>query len=157
VAVVLVSTVSAQTLPAQAPTVEQNVAQQQPAVEQSIAQQQPSQKPPPAAPVEPMPNEGSVLKQIFPEPQQSLLNPSPPLPAGGLPLLRRITGVAETMDKLPPFLRDTSLNVHFRTFYFDRLNSDGSTNEAWAAGGWLAYKSGWLADTFAIGAVGYTS
>ena len=30
-------------------------------------------------------------------------------------------------------------------------------NEAWAIGGWLEYRSGWLYDTLAIGAVGYTS
>jgi outer membrane porin, OprD family len=30
-------------------------------------------------------------------------------------------------------------------------------NEAWAIGGGLQYRSGWLYDTFAIGAVGYTS
>jgi hypothetical protein len=106
--------------------------------------------------VEPTPFE-SLLKRIFPEPQESLLTLSPPLPSGDAPLLRRIPGVAETMNKLPPFLRDTSLNVHFRTFYFDRLNSNDTTNEAWAFGGWLAYKSGWLADTFAMGLVGYTS
>ena len=123
-----------------------------------VAAQAPESKaPPPAAPVEPKPTEESILRRIFPEPQSSLLTLSPQLPSGGVPWLRRIPGVAEEMDKLPPFLRDTSLNVHFRTFYFDRLNSNDTTNEAWAFGGWLAYKSDWLADTFAIGAVGYTS
>jgi hypothetical protein len=123
-----------------------------------VAAQAPeSKEPPPPTDVVPKPFEESILRRIFPEPQSNFLTLSPQLPAGGVPLLRRIPGVAEEMDKLPSFLRDTSLNVHFRTFYFDRLNSDGSTNEAWAFGGWLAYKSGWLADTFAIGAVGYTS
>src|SRR5262249_18330694 len=64
---------------------------------------------------------------------------------------------AEDMDQLSPFLRDTSVTLHLRTFYFNRLNSDDTQNEAWAFGGWLAYKSGWLWDTFALGAVGYTS
>ena len=123
-----------------------------------VAAQAPAaQEPPPPVPVQPTPREESILKRIFPEPQESLLTLSPQLPSGGVPLLRRIPGVAETMDKLPPFLRDTTLNVHFRTFYFDRLNSNDTTNEAWAFGGWLEYKSVWLADTFAIGAVGYTS
>ena len=123
-----------------------------------VAAQAPESKtPPPASPVEPTLLEESVLRRIFPEPQSSLLTLSPQLPAGGVPWLRRIPGVAEEMNSLTPFLRDTSLNVHFRTFYFDRLNSNGTTNEAWAFGGWLAYKSGWLADTLAIGAVGYTS
>jgi hypothetical protein len=61
------------------------------------------------------------------------------------------------MEQLPPFLRDTSVKLHLRSFYFNRLNSDDTRNEAWAFGGWLAYKSGWLWDTFALGAVGYTS
>jgi hypothetical protein len=61
------------------------------------------------------------------------------------------------MEKLPAFIRDTDLNLHFRTFYFDRINPDDSVNEAWAIGGWLEYRSGWLWDTFAMGAVGYTS
>ena len=123
-----------------------------------VAAQAPeSKEPPPPTDVAPKPFEESVLRRIFPEPQSSLLTLSPQLPAGGVPWLRRIPGVAEEMNSLTPFLRDTSLNVHFRTFYFDRLNSNGTTNEAWAFGGWLAYKSGWLADTFAIGAVGYTS
>jgi len=123
-----------------------------------VAAQAPeSKEPPPPTDVVPRPFEESVLRRIFPEPQTNLLTLSPQLPTGGVPLLRRIPGVAEEMDKLPPFLRDTSLNVHFRTFYFDRLNSNDTTNEAWAFGGWLAYKSGWLADTFAVGAVGYTS
>jgi hypothetical protein len=48
------------------------------------------------------------------------------------------------MEKLPAFIRDTDLNLHFRTFYFDRINPDDSVNEAWAIGGWLEYRSGWL-------------
>jgi hypothetical protein len=76
-----------------------------------------------------------------------------------LPLLRRyVPGLDDEMQKLPPFLRDTEFNLHVRSFYFNRLNSaKDSNNEAWAGGGWIEYKSGWLADTFAIGAVGYTS
>jgi hypothetical protein len=61
------------------------------------------------------------------------------------------------MKELPAFVRDTEVNVHFRTFYFNRENSDFTANEAWAGGGWLEYKSGWLADIFRVGAVGYTS
>jgi hypothetical protein len=61
------------------------------------------------------------------------------------------------MERLPPFLRDTALSLHLRTFYFNRLNPDDTQNEAWAFGGWLAYESGWLWDSFALGAAGYTS
>ena len=67
-----------------------------------------------------------------------------------VPLLRRyVPGLADGMAELPPLLRDTAFNVHFRTFYFNRLNSNETQNEAWAFGGWLAYRSGWLADTLA--------
>ncbi|MFZ0854264.1 MAG: hypothetical protein WAO08_34320, partial [Hyphomicrobiaceae bacterium] len=47
-----------------------------------------------------------------------------------------------------PFLRDTTLEWHPRTYYFDRENFDGSRNQAWAGGGWLAYHSGLWANTF---------
>jgi hypothetical protein len=75
------------------------------------------------------------------------------------------TGVLETtfpevrrgMSELTPFLRDTDLNVHFRTFYFNRQNDNDTASEAWAMGGWVQYASGWLADTFAIGTTYYMS
>ena len=56
-----------------------------------------------------------------------------------------------------PFIRDTTLEWHPRTYYFDRENFDGSRNQAWAGGGWLAYHSGLWANTFHIGATFYTS
>jgi len=88
---------------------------------------------------------------------EGILAPEPPSEAAA-PLLRRIIpALAERMEQLPPFLRDTSLKLHLRSFYFNRLNSDDTHNEAWAFGGSLAYKSGWLWDTLALGAVGYTS
>ena len=97
-----------------------------------------------------------------------ILAPQEPTPEGilapepaakvAVPELRRIVpGLAEGMEQLPPFFRDTSVKLHLRSFYFNRLNSDDTHNEAWAFGGSLAYKSGWLWDTFAVGAVGYTS
>lgn len=94
----------------------------------------------------------------LPEPPEQLLTSSQPTPPGGALLLRRLfPELADEIAKLPPFLRDTSLKLHLRSFYFNRLNSDDTQNEAWALGTWLAYKSGWLLDTFAVGAVGYTS
>ncbi len=57
----------------------------------------------------------------------------------------------------PPFLRDTKLDLNVRSFYFNKDNYDNSKNEAWALGGALSYKSGWLMDHFALGAVLYTS
>ena len=58
---------------------------------------------------------------------------------------------------LAPFLRDTALTLHLRTFFFDGTQSAGMENEAWAGGGWLGYQSGWLLDTFAMGATLYGS
>ena len=56
-----------------------------------------------------------------------------------------------------PFLRDTALTLHLRTFYFDETQIGGTENEAWAGGGWLDYRSGWLLDKFAVGATVYGS
>ena len=120
------------------------------------AQPQTSLAPPqsPAAP----PSAAQQLRVTEPEPKESLLTPSRPTPEGDVPLLRRfIPGLAEGMAQLPPFLRDTSLTLDLRTFYFNRLNSNATQNEAWAFGGRLAYQSGWLWDTLAVGAVGYSS
>jgi hypothetical protein len=76
------------------------------------------------------------------------------------------------METLPPFLRDTRINLHLRTFYLNRTstspgnassnNAEGTASttnvaEALATGGWLEYRSGWLLDALSIGAVGYLS
>jgi hypothetical protein len=105
--------------------------------------------PTPAASV---PSRPRIPDELQLEPEQA---PAPERPA---PLLRRyLPGLQKGMERLPAFIRDTDLNLHLRTFYFDRINPDDSVNEAWAIGGWLEYRSGWLWDTFAMGAVGYTS
>jgi hypothetical protein len=64
---------------------------------------------------------------------------------------------AKERAKLPPFFRDTDLNLHFRSFYLNRQRANDTFNEAWALGGWVDYKSGYLLDTFQIGARYYTS
>lgn len=60
-------------------------------------------------------------------------------------------------EKKFPFFHDSKFGGEFRTFYFYRDKFDNSLSEAWAAGGFLSYKSGYLANIFAIGAVAYTS
>lgn len=55
------------------------------------------------------------------------------------------------------FGRESEVTVHFRTYYLDRIKTAPSDLEAWAGGGWLGYRSGWLADIFRVGLVGYTS
>ena len=61
------------------------------------------------------------------------------------------------MKDLPPFLRDTDLGLHFRSYHFDRENPNGIENQASTFGGWARYKSGWLFDVFGIGATYYGS
>ena len=80
--------------------------------------------------------------------------PPPPLPT---PLEALFLPLKEKMSTLPPFLRDTDLKVHFRSYYFNRTKPDDTENEAWAFGGWVGLKSGWLLDTFAMGATLYGS
>jgi len=97
-----------------------------------------------------------------------VLTPQEPTPEGilavepaaeiGNPQLRRLVpGLAEDSEELPPFVRDMYLRLHVRSFYFNRVNSSDSQNEALAQGGWLAIRSGWLWKSFALGAAGYTS
>ncbi len=56
-----------------------------------------------------------------------------------------------------PFFSDSKFGGQIRTFYFYRDKYDNSLSQAWAIGGSLAYRSGYLADIFAVGAVVYTS
>jgi hypothetical protein len=80
--------------------------------------------------------------------------PPPPAP----PIERVFAPAKEAMKDLPPFFRDTDLKLHWRSYYLNRENPEnGSKNEAWAFGGWLSYKSGWLFDVFGIGATFYGS
>jgi hypothetical protein len=75
-------------------------------------------------------------------------SPLPPAP----PLERLFVPLKEELAPLPPFLRDTDLKLHFRTYYFNRIKPDSTQGEAWAFGGWASYRSGWLLGTFAMGA-----
>ena len=63
----------------------------------------------------------------------------------------------QKLKDMPPFIRDTDLNVQLRTFYFFQEDLDRSYKEAWAAGGWLEYSSGWLCDLLGVSATVYTS
>ena len=78
---------------------------------------------------------------------------APPPPPVLAPLEVLFVPVKEAVTKLqPPFLGDTDLKVHFRSYYFNRTKPDDTQNEAYALGGWIGYKSGWLFDTFQMGA-----
>ncbi len=63
----------------------------------------------------------------------------------------------QKLQDTPPFFRDTKLDLNVRSYYFYRDNDSQSINGAWTLGGALSYKSGWLWDHFAMGAVLYTS
>ena len=79
--------------------------------------------------------------------------PPPPAP----PLERLLAPLKEEFATLPPFLGDTSLTTHFRIYYFNQTKPDDAQYEALAAGGHISYQSGWLLDTFAMGASLYGS
>lgn len=81
-----------------------------------------------------------------------------PPPPPGPPIERLFDPAKQAMKDLPPFLRDTDLKLHWRSYYFNRENpEDGSQNEASAFGGWISYRSGWLFDVFGVGATLYGS
>lgn len=60
--------------------------------------------------------------------------------------------VEERRVTLPRVLRDTSLTLRLRSHYIDVHAANGVERQAWALGGWLAYRSGWLLDTVQAGA-----
>jgi hypothetical protein len=57
----------------------------------------------------------------------------------------------------PAFFRDSLLQFVGRTYYLNRDNFDGSKSQAWTAGGWVAFRSGLIADVFGVHAAYYTS
>jgi hypothetical protein len=84
--------------------------------------------------------------------------PLPPLPPPQEGLLERnIPSLREGLGQLPSFFRDMDVSTRLRSFYFNRQNPSDKASEAWALGGWVDLASGWLLDTFALGATYYTS
>ena len=57
----------------------------------------------------------------------------------------------------PAFFRDSLMQFVSRTYEFTRDNFDGSKSQAWAAGGWVAFRSGLLCDMFGVHAAYYFS
>lgn len=74
-----------------------------------------------------------------------------------LELFRPFEKLKGMLKDTPPFFRDTKLDVNLRTYYFYRDKFDNSKSEAWALGGSISYKSGYLLDHFGVGAAVYTS
>lgn len=65
--------------------------------------------------------------------------------------------VEEEAGDQHPFFRDMKIKLGLRSYYFNRQRYDNSIAEALAVGGSLAFKSGYLWERFAMGAVVYTS
>ncbi len=57
----------------------------------------------------------------------------------------------------PAFFRDSLLQFVARTYYLTRDNFDGTKSQAWAGGGWIAWRSGLIGDLFGVHAAYYTS
>ena len=57
----------------------------------------------------------------------------------------------------PAFFRESLLQFVARTYYLTRDNFDGSKSQAWAGGGWIAWRSGLIGDVFGVHAAYYTS
>ena len=97
---------------------------------------------------------GVAILALLVSPLSSRADEDQPRPAA---MERLFPGLDERLKDLPAFFRDTDATVYLRSYYFNRENPDGTENEAWAFGGWFSYRSGWLLDTFAIGATVYGS
>ena len=57
----------------------------------------------------------------------------------------------------PAFFRDSLVQFVARTYDLTRGNLDGSKSQAWAGGGWLAFRSGLIGDVFGVQVATYTS
>src|SRR5437899_9368718 len=81
---------------------------------------------------------------------------APPPPPG--PRLERLFApLKQDLASFPPFLRDTNLSTHYRIYYLNQARPNDTQSEALATGGWISYQSGWLLDTFSLGASLYGS
>lgn len=58
---------------------------------------------------------------------------------------------------IDPFIRDAKAGYHLRSFYMDQTDTDGTVNQAWAAGGWLYAQSGYWKKVLQLGATYYFS
>src|SRR5262245_18867810 len=50
----------------------------------------------------------------------------------------------------PAFFRESLLHFVARTYYLTRDNFDGSRSQAWAGGGWVAWRSGLIGNVFGV-------
>ncbi len=73
-------------------------------------------------------------------------------------LPRVLPWIKGQLKDAPAFFRDTTMDLSVRSYYSRASKYDGTTiSEAWALGGALNYRSGWLLDRVSVGASLYTS
>ena len=69
--------------------------------------------------------------------------------------------MSELYWQLPPetpaFFRDSLLQYVVRTYYLTRDNFNDTKSQAWTGGGWIAFRSGLIADAVGVHAAYYTS
>ena len=80
-----------------------------------------------------------------------------PVPRSRRPIREFFEGVKVDLQDADPFFRDTDLNLHLRTYYLGKWNTNSTTQQSWAGGGWLEYKSGWWKDTVQLGGTVFTT
>ncbi len=65
--------------------------------------------------------------------------------------------IPQRLQELSPFFAGTQLEARFRTYYLRNDRTINVISEAWAAGGSIYYRSGWLKNLFAVEIEGFTS
>lgn len=87
-----------------------------------------------------------------------LIASSQPTSAQVQPVSPQEPPISTLGSELRRFLHDEAkATLHIRSYFFDRQNLRPPNNVALATGGWVGLESGWLYDTFQVGAVGYTT
>ncbi|HTO53404.1 MAG TPA: OprD family outer membrane porin [Myxococcota bacterium] len=65
--------------------------------------------------------------------------------------------IKDYLKNEPAFLRDAKLLVNFRTYYLRQDHFNDTTSEAWAVGGSIGIRTGYLFERLAFGTTAYTS
>jgi len=63
----------------------------------------------------------------------------------------------QQLQDLPPFLSDSQIEARFRTYYLRKHRTSDELSEAWAMGGSISYRSGWLEELLQVELEGFTS
>jgi len=69
------------------------------------------------------------------------------------------SGVPRAIDDFQSaFFDDATFTLHARSYLFDEVQSDSSSDPAaWALGGWMGYQTAWIGNVLQFGAVAYTT